>query len=84
MQGRTCHQLVCVQVLRDAKTVDDRASAGEDIGPLCGLAVAVKELIDVAGYTAGAGTPALQGGLAMFAHASLPAIYLGTTTSSTL
>ena len=52
---------LAAQVLKDARAVDDRAAAGEDIRPLCGLTVAVKELFDVAGYTAGAGTPALQG-----------------------
>lgn len=49
------------QVLQEAAEVDRRAEAGEDIGPLCGLAVAVKDNIDVAGYPNEAGTPALQG-----------------------
>lgn len=36
-------------------------AAGEDVGPLCGLGVVVKDLFDVAGYTTVAGTPALIG-----------------------
>eukprot|EP00891_Asterochloris_glomerata_P000681 jgi/Astpho2/681/Aster-x0031 len=34
-------------------------AAGEDVGPLCGLGVVVKDLFDVAGYSTVAGTPAL-------------------------
>ena len=36
-------------------------AAGEDVGPLCGLAIVAKDLFDVAGYTTAAGTPALMG-----------------------
>lgn len=50
-----------VQVLEEAAAVDARAAAGEDVRPLCGLAFAVKDNIDVAGYPTEAGTPALQG-----------------------
>ena len=38
-----------------------RASNGEEVGPLCGLAFAVKDNIDVVGYETVAGTPALEG-----------------------
>ena len=41
--------------------MDDRMAAGEDVGPLCGLAIVAKDLFDVAGYTTAAGTPALMG-----------------------
>lgn len=37
------------QVLADAKAVDEAAAAGKDVGPLCGLAFAVKDNIDVLG-----------------------------------
>ena len=37
------------QVLEDAKAVDDAKAAGQDTGPLCGLAFAVKDNIDVLG-----------------------------------
>ena len=49
------------QVLADAKAVDDAAKAGKDVGPLCGLAYAVKDNIDVVGYPTSGGTPALEG-----------------------
>ena len=39
-----------VQVLKDAKAIDDAKAAGQDTGPLCGLAFAVKDNIDVLGY----------------------------------
>lgn len=56
-------QIDCaLKVLAEAGQVDDRAAAGEDIGPLCGLAILVKDLYDVANYTTAAGTPALEGG----------------------
>lgn len=38
------------QVLEDTKAVDDAFTAGKDIKPLCGLAFAVKDNIDVLGY----------------------------------
>ncbi len=49
------------QVLEDAKAVDEAFAAGQDIKPLCGLAFAVKDNIDVLGYPTAAGTPALEG-----------------------
>ena len=47
----TCYTCVTLflQILADASAVDAKASAGEDVGPLCGLAFAVKDNIDVAG-----------------------------------
>ena len=38
-----------LQVLEDAKAIDDAYEAGQDIRPLCGLAFAVKDNIDVLG-----------------------------------
>ena len=64
------HEAVCeallllcyyLQVLAEAKAVDDRAASGEDVGPLCGLAFAVKDNIDVIGYATVAGNPAFEG-----------------------
>lgn len=50
------------QVLAEAQAVDDLKASGHDTGPLCGLAFAVKDNIDVVGYPTVAGTPALHGG----------------------
>ena len=50
-----------MQVIDEAGQIDQRADSGEDIGPLCGLAVVVKDLYDVANYTTAAGTPSLAG-----------------------
>ena len=44
-EQRTRH----MQVLAEAKAVDDLYAAGKDIKPLCGLAFAVKDNIDVVG-----------------------------------
>ena len=41
--------------------MDHAYAAGKDIRPLCGLAFAVKDNIDVVGYATEAGTPALAG-----------------------
>ncbi|KAK9849931.1 hypothetical protein WJX84_011846 [Apatococcus fuscideae] len=49
------------RVLTEAQAVDDRAAAGRDVGPLCGLSIVVKDLYDVANYTTAAGTPSLTG-----------------------
>lgn len=38
-----------MQVLADAKAVDDAAKAGKDVMPLCGLAFAIKDNLDVLG-----------------------------------
>ena len=38
-----------LQVLAEARAVDSLHAAGKDIKPLCGLAFAVKDNIDVAG-----------------------------------
>ena len=49
------------QVLKDAAEIDKLAKAGKDTQPLCGLTIAVKDNIDVAGYPTEAGTPSLEG-----------------------
>ncbi|CAL5224479.1 g7172 [Coccomyxa viridis] len=49
------------QVLKEARAIDERFEAGEDIRPLCGLAFVVKDNLDVLGYPTEAGTPALRG-----------------------
>ena len=38
-----------LQVLKDAKAIDDKYAAGEDIKPLCGMAFTVKDNLDVIG-----------------------------------
>ena len=48
-----------MQVLADAAAVDAKAAKGQDITPLCGLPLAVKDSIDVLGYPTTASTPAL-------------------------
>ena len=53
--------LVLAQVLAQARAVDEAADRGQDVRPLCGLAFAVKDNIDVVGYRTEAGTPALEG-----------------------
>ena len=50
-----------LQVLADARAVDDLRASGHDTQPLCGLPFAVKDNIDVVGYPTVAGTPALHG-----------------------
>lgn len=40
---------VVLQVLRDARAIDDKYAAGEDIKPLCGMAFTVKDNLDVVG-----------------------------------
>ena len=50
-------------MLADARAVDELKASGHDTGPLCGLAFAVKDNIDVVGYPTVAGTPALSGAL---------------------
>ena len=48
-------------MLAEAKAIDDRAAAGEDVRPLCGLGFAAKDNIDFEGYPTVAGNPALEG-----------------------
>ena len=38
-----------LQVLKDAKGIDDKYAAGKDIKPLCGMAFTVKDNLDVVG-----------------------------------
>ncbi len=47
-----------------AASIDARASRGQDVGPLAGVTVAVKDLIDVAGYATTGGTRVLGGRVA--------------------
>ena len=56
----------CAQVLKEAAEVDKLAKSGKNTGPLCGLSIAVKDNIDVAGYPTEAGTPSLEGRTAAF------------------
>ena len=39
-----------VQVLREARAIDNAYDAGSDIKPLCGMAFVVKDNLDVLGY----------------------------------
>ena len=39
-----------VQVLEEARAIDDAHDAGLDIKPLCGMAFVVKDNLDVLGY----------------------------------
>ena len=48
-------------VLREARQLEDRVQAGEDLGPLAGVPVAVKDLMHVKGYPMTCGTKALPG-----------------------
>ena len=50
-----------LQVLQEAKAIDDRAARGEDVGPLCGLGFVSKDNIDFKGFPTIAGNPALEG-----------------------
>lgn len=49
------------RVLAEAAAVDARAAAGEDVTPLCGLPVGLKDVLDAFGYPTTAATPALEG-----------------------
>ena len=64
-QDLAVHCCCAPQVLADAQAIDDKAAAGEDVGPLCGLTFVVKDNIDVLGYPTAGGTPALVGKLVM-------------------
>src|SRR5512147_2782785 len=47
-------------VLREARQLEVRVQAGEDIGPLAGVPVAVKDLMPVSGYPMTCGTRAIE------------------------
>lgn len=47
-------------VLRDARQLETRAQAGEDLGPLAGVPVAIKDLMHVKGYPFTCGTKAMD------------------------
>lgn len=55
--GSTAAQITqcdtAMQVLNDAKAVDDAYEAGHNVEPLCGMAFVVKDNIDVLGYASG-------------------------------
>jgi Asp-tRNA(Asn)/Glu-tRNA(Gln) amidotransferase A subunit family amidase len=53
------------EALAGAAELDERAARGEDIGPLGGCVVAVKDLIDVQGHRTTGGTSALRGNAAV-------------------
>ena len=48
--------------LAEARAVDDRVAAGEDVGPLAGVPLAVKDLEDAAGYVTTRGSAAFADG----------------------
>lgn len=48
------------QARADAERVDARIGRGEEVGPLAGVTVAIKDLIDVAGHATTGGTRALR------------------------
>lgn len=49
------------RLIADARQVDKRIAAGEKVGPLAGLPLLVKDIIDTAEYPTTSGTPALRG-----------------------
>lgn len=55
---------IAADALAQADRADALLAAGEDPGPLCGLPVAVKDLIDVAGQPATSGSRVLAGRIA--------------------
>lgn len=55
---------IAADALAQADRADALLAAGEDPGPLCGLPVAVKDLIDVAGQPATSGSRVLSGRIA--------------------
>ena len=55
---------IAADALDQADRADARLASGEDPGPLCGLPVAVKDLIDVAGQPATSGSRVLAGRIA--------------------
>ncbi len=48
-------------VLREARQLETRLQAGEDLGPLAGVPVAIKDLMQVKGYPFTCGTKAMPG-----------------------
>ena len=62
------YPLPWLQALAEAQAVDNQASKGNDVGPLCGLPLAVKDSIDVDDYPTSAGTPALLGTVMLLAR----------------
>jgi len=52
------------QALEEARALDERISAGERIGPLAGIPIAVKDLEDVGGMVTSCGSTALKDQLA--------------------
>ena len=55
---------VAADALTQADAADARLSSGEDPGPFCGLPVAVKDMIEVAGQPATAGSAVFAGRIA--------------------
>lgn len=67
--GNTSHVNALVHIFDDARaharSLDARAARGDDVGPLAGVTVAVKDLIDVQGYATTGGTSVLGGQVAV-------------------
>lgn len=60
---RSLHAFVTLRpetVLREARELEVRVQSGEDIGPLAGVPVAVKDLMPVTGYPMTCGTRAIE------------------------
>ena len=60
---RSLHAFITLRpetVLREARQLEVRMQSGEDIGPLAGVPVAVKDLMPVAGYPMTCGTRAIE------------------------
>ena len=55
---------IAINALAQADGADERLKRGEDPGPLCGIPIAVKDLIDVAGQPATSGSRVLAGRIA--------------------
>ncbi|MTH99764.1 amidase [Roseibium sp. RKSG952] len=49
------------KALRDAQDCDRAIASGEETGPLCGVPVGIKDIIDVAGYPTEHGSPIFTG-----------------------
>jgi hypothetical protein len=60
---RSLHAFITLRpetVLREARQLEVRIQSGEDIGPLAGVPVAVKDLMPVTGYPMTCGTKAIE------------------------